>query len=163
MKDCKACRDDLKFLKRKTRPDYEAGLEPIRIIDLFSGCGGLSLGMAESARRAGFGAEVVLAVDFDEEASDVFKGNFPQANVKCDDIAELFNGDLSSKPSKKEVELREEIASCDILLAGAPCQGHSDLNNHTRRSDPRNALYLRRGREANARGTAFRCRRRPGQ
>ena len=31
----------------------------------------------------------------------------------------------------------------DVLVAGAPCQGHSDLNNHTRRRDPRNQLYLR--------------------
>jgi len=30
----------------------------------------------------------------------------------------------------------------DLVLAGPPCQGHSNLNNKTRRSDPRNALYL---------------------
>ena len=30
----------------------------------------------------------------------------------------------------------------DALLAGPPCQGHSNLNNHTRRDDPRNELYL---------------------
>lgn len=31
-------------------------------------------------------------------------------------------------------------------MGGPPCQGHSDLNNHTRRADPRNALYLRMAR-----------------
>ena len=31
----------------------------------------------------------------------------------------------------------------DLVVAGPPCQGHSDLNNHTRRNDPRNALFLR--------------------
>jgi DNA (cytosine-5)-methyltransferase 1 len=30
----------------------------------------------------------------------------------------------------------------DALLAGPPCQGHSNLNNHTRRDDPRNDLYV---------------------
>jgi len=30
----------------------------------------------------------------------------------------------------------------DLLLAGPPCQGHSNLNNHTRRNDPRNDLYV---------------------
>tara|TARA_B100001250_G_C19797678_1_gene789546 strand:+ start:689 stop:2308 length:1620 start_codon:yes stop_codon:yes gene_type:complete len=30
----------------------------------------------------------------------------------------------------------------DLLLAGPPCQGHSNLNNHTRRDDPKNELYL---------------------
>lgn len=33
-------------------------------------------------------------------------------------------------------------------LAGPPCQGHSDLNNHTRRADPRNALYSKIARAA---------------
>ena len=33
-------------------------------------------------------------------------------------------------------------------MAGPPCQGHSNLNNHTRREDPRNALYLRAARAA---------------
>ena len=31
----------------------------------------------------------------------------------------------------------------DIVVAGPPCQGHSDLNNHTRRQDPKNQLVLR--------------------
>jgi DNA (cytosine-5)-methyltransferase 1 len=30
----------------------------------------------------------------------------------------------------------------DVLLAGPPCQGHSNLNNHTRRNDRRNEDYL---------------------
>ena len=29
-----------------------------------------------------------------------------------------------------------------MVLAGPPCQGHSNLNNHTRRTDRRNELYL---------------------
>ncbi|MCZ7531737.1 MAG: DNA cytosine methyltransferase [Acidimicrobiia bacterium] len=30
----------------------------------------------------------------------------------------------------------------DVVLAGPPCEGHSNLNNSTRRDDPRNELYL---------------------
>jgi len=30
----------------------------------------------------------------------------------------------------------------DLLLAGPPCEGHSNLNNYTRRDDERNAAYL---------------------
>ncbi len=30
----------------------------------------------------------------------------------------------------------------DLLIAGPPCQGHSNLNNHTRRRDPRNDLFI---------------------
>ena len=35
------------------------------------------------------------------------------------------------------------VGRVDILIGGPPCQGNSDLNNHTRRNDPRNLLYLR--------------------
>ena len=34
------------------------------------------------------------------------------------------------------------MGGCDILVAGPPCQGHSNLNNHSRRDDPRNNLYI---------------------
>jgi DNA (cytosine-5)-methyltransferase 1 len=30
----------------------------------------------------------------------------------------------------------------DVLVGGPPCQGHSDLNNYTRRRDPKNELYM---------------------
>ncbi|MBK8180615.1 MAG: DNA cytosine methyltransferase [Planctomycetes bacterium] len=36
----------------------------------------------------------------------------------------------------------------DLLIAGPPCQGHSDLNNHSRRLDARNSLYARVARAA---------------
>ena len=34
------------------------------------------------------------------------------------------------------------VGDADVLLAGPPCQGHSNLNNHSRRTDERNELYL---------------------
>jgi DNA (cytosine-5)-methyltransferase 1 len=34
------------------------------------------------------------------------------------------------------------VAPVDLFIAGPPCEGHSNLNNHTRREDPRNHLYL---------------------
>ncbi len=44
--------------------------------------------------------------------------------------------------------------SVDILIAGPPCQGNSNLNNHTRRVDRRNDLYF----DAIAAGIALRAR-----
>lgn len=38
--------------------------------------------------------------------------------------------------------LAAEVGKIDLFLAGPPCQGHSNLNNKTRREDPRNLLYL---------------------
>ena len=43
----------------------------------------------------------------------------------------------------EERALLKGLGPVHLLLAGPPCQGHSDLNNHTRRSDKRNKLYDR--------------------
>lgn len=145
---CRTCSQDLRFLRRRTRPKYEEGKAHIRVVDLFSGCGGLTLGTAEAARRLGFATDVILAVDFELKASEVFKANFPHANVICDDVARVFDGRLGRRPTTSEASLSQRVGSADILLSGAPCQGHSDLNNHTRRRDPRNVLYLRSVRAA---------------
>src|SRR5262245_6739565 len=75
-----AAADDLAFLKRATRPDFEHGAGPLSIVDLFSGCGGMTLGFAHAAHRAGFGIEAPLAIDLDPHAVAVFKKNFPTAN-----------------------------------------------------------------------------------
>src|SRR5690625_7435125 len=34
------------------------------------------------------------------------------------------------------------VGRVDVVLAGPPCQGHSNLNNRSRRNDRRNELYL---------------------
>jgi DNA (cytosine-5)-methyltransferase 1 len=47
-------------------------------VDLFSGFGGLSLGVAEAARRVGLGIDIPLAVDLDQDAVAVYGANFPE-------------------------------------------------------------------------------------
>jgi DNA (cytosine-5)-methyltransferase 1 len=112
------------------------------VVDLFSGCGGLTLGTAEAAHRAGLATQVHLAVDIDPDAVSVFRGNFPFADVRQCDVRQLFDGTLAAPLTPTERATRRQTGSIDVLVSGAPCQGHSDLNNHTRRRDPRNALYL---------------------
>ena len=45
-------------------------------------------------------------------------------------------------PELLDERLARALSGAHLVLAGPPCQGHSNLNNHTRREDPRNALYL---------------------
>jgi DNA (cytosine-5)-methyltransferase 1 len=85
-------------------------------------------------------------VESADDAADVYALNFPKANLDRSDVAELFDGALGTKPTPRERKLARQTGRVDVLLAGPPCQGHSDLNNHTRREDPRNALYLRAAR-----------------
>jgi DNA (cytosine-5)-methyltransferase 1 len=140
---CRVCAADLAFLRSTERPDYESLMPRIRVVDLFCGGGGLSMGVAEAARRLSQGTKVVLAVEVDDDSADVYEANFPAANLIRSDVCDLLNGELGTTATQKERRLRQRIGDVDVLVAGPPCQGHSDLNNHTRRSDPRNALYLR--------------------
>lgn len=145
---CRRCNADLRFLRRKRRPAYEKLTPSIRVADLFAGGGGLSLGVAEGARRIGLGTIIALAVENDPDLADVYASNFPRAHLDRGDVAGLFDGGLGSGISSRESSTRRLVGPLDILVAGPPCQGHSDLNNHTRRRDPRNRLYLRAVRAA---------------
>src|SRR5262249_37553857 len=49
---------------------------------------------------------------------------------------------LAYEPELVDGRLEALVDKVDLVLAGPPCQGHSNLNNHTRRSDPRNMLYI---------------------
>ncbi len=145
---CAVCAGDLDFLIDGTRPAYEALPNPIRIVDLFCGGGGLTLGAAEAARRAGRGAQIALAVENDDAVAGVYALNFPKAVLRRTSVRRLFDGRLGGAPTKAERAVAKATGYVDVLLAGPPCQGHSDLNNHTRREDPRNSLYLRAVRAA---------------
>lgn len=146
--DCASCDTDRSFLLRQDRPDYEAFFPQVRIVDLFAGGGGLTVGAAEAARRIGKGTSVVLAVESAPSTAGVYELNFPDARILRSDVAVLFDGDIGANLTDAEARLADEAGVVDLLLAGPPCQGHSDLNNHTRREDPRNALYLRAARAA---------------
>ena len=63
---------------RKTPPALDGSRSArLRLVDLFAGCGGLSFGLVEAARRLELGAEVGLAVEHDPEALAVFERNIP--------------------------------------------------------------------------------------
>lgn len=132
--------DDAEFLRRKSMPTFAVENNPVRIVDLFCGCGGFTLGCAIAAHDLGRGIEIALAVDNNEAALACFKQNFPSAETKWADLTKMFADDWEAKLSPEELRMRDDVGEIDILVGGPPCQGHSDLNNFTRRSDPKNQL-----------------------
>jgi DNA (cytosine-5)-methyltransferase 1 len=123
----------------------------INIVDLCSSIGGLSLGVFEAAKSLGMHPRATFAADIDNEALDVYKINFSPMFAKNISISELVDFGLKSinnekifsyEPEILDVDLMKQIGNVDVFLAGPPCQGHSNLNNSTRRNDPRNNLYL---------------------
>ncbi len=145
---CGPCRRDLDFLRRKSRPRYEGGKDALSVVDLFAGAGGFSLGIAEACRRIGVGTSIRLAVDKDDDATLVFENNFPRSEVSREAVEDLFGRGPGESPSVQERKLARALGPIDLLIGGPPCQGHSDLNNRTRRNDPRNSLYIRMVRAA---------------
>lgn len=136
-------------LRTEVRPCFETDARPLRLVDLFAGCGGITLGIAQAALAAGRGLDIALAVDFEEQATTTYRQNFPSAmRVETAPVEDFFDGPIGSEPTLVEHRTVREVGRVDILVGGPPCQGHSNLNNHTRRVDEKNALYLRMVRAA---------------
>ena len=130
----------------------EAGkARTIRSVDAFCGCGGLTLGAAQAANATGQRLESVAAIDVDEDGLAVHKANFVTKHVLHTNASSLVDWHVSGEgtasrfayePEILDSRLAAEVGKIDLFLAGPPCQGHSNLNNKTRREDPRNLLYV---------------------
>ena len=140
---------DAAFLRSSAPLKPFAAHGSIGFVDLFSGCGGLSLGVSNALRGHGIAPLPLSAVDFEKPAMDVYAANFGSENARLADVSHLMPMAPSEAPSDYE---RTVLAAgkVGVLVGGPPCQGHSDLNNFTRRDDPRNLLYLYMVRAATA-------------
>lgn len=134
---------DHAFLRCKNRHYLNGQSKVIRGADLFSGCGGLSLGLKEACLALGKRFEATWAVDKDKPSFDVYVRNFNPKYSINGDIENVLCGKLGAELEDTEKILKQNLGSIDIGLAGPPCQGNSNLNNHTRRKDDRNKLYER--------------------
>lgn len=135
MTDPKIFRQKLQRLRSGGRP---------RVLDLFSGCGGLSLGF----KAAGF--EITGAVEYDADAARSHGINFhggDERHCKPRDITKTSPADLTAA-----LGLGEVSAAFDVLVGGPPCQafarvGRSKLREVAEhpeafRHDPRARLYI---------------------
>lgn len=134
---------DLAWLAAKERPRVRASAQEIRAVDLFCGCGGLTLGIREAARGLGCAFRSVFASDINKEALNIYAKNFQPDIIDNNPIEKSVNGELGAELTSEERVFCDKVGHIDIMVAGPPCQGHSNLNNYTRRDDPRNLLYLR--------------------
>ena len=97
----------------------------LTFLDLFSGCGGLSLGF----EKAGY--ECKLAIDNWQDALYTYKKNRSHAETLCADISTIDPSII-----KKEYNLNE----IDVIIGGPPCQGFSIAGKRIV-EDKRNELY----------------------
>lgn len=100
-----------------------------KVLDLFSGAGGMSLGF----KRAGF--EIILSIDNNKEFSETYIKNFKNTDHLIKDI-KLITDD--------EINLINKKYPIDIIIGGPPCQGFSMAGNIGRKfiNDERNMLFI---------------------
>ena len=98
----------------------------LKVIDLFAGCGGLSLGFIQND------FEIKKAVEFDKTIAETYKNNHPHVEIIVDDIK---NVDLTGVFCENDA---------DVIIGGPPCQGFSMAGARNRNGfidDPRNYLF----------------------
>jgi DNA (cytosine-5)-methyltransferase 1 len=89
------------------------------IVSVFSGSGGLDLGLIYAGHR------VIWANDIDYDACETYRLNIGK-HIICKDISNI------NLP---------EIPDCDVVVGGFPCQGFSTANLLRDANDERNTLY----------------------
>jgi len=95
-----------------------------RLIDAFSGAGGMTLGFS---KRFGHAFDAVWANDFNKFCVETYNTNFGD-HCLSGDIVDILND-----PSVM-------VPEADVVIGGPPCQGFSLLNKN-REGDPRKQLW----------------------
>lgn len=123
---------DREYLLKEDETTYEARCsgklnnqtKKYRLIDLFSGAGGMSLGFSARFNQP---FEPVWANDYNKYCVDTYKKNFGPHCVSGDIVDILNDPDF-------------DLPEADVVIGGPPCQGFSLLNKN-RENDPRKELW----------------------
>ncbi len=98
----------------------------VRFIDLFSGMGGIRLGLEQALEQAGLASECVFTSEIKTHAIQILKQNHPD---------EKIHGDITQIQAC-------EIPDFDILCGGFPCQAFSSAGKRDGFADTRGTLFF---------------------
>ena len=99
-----------------------------RVLDIFCGVGGLSLGFEQA------GLPIALAVDVESLNISTYGRNFPNTKAVCRDLSTTNGTDLL-------LDVGLQVGEIDVVIGGPPCQGFSMIGSR-RVDDPRNRLIF---------------------
>lgn len=111
-----------------------------KFVDLFAGCGGLSLGLSLAGMRG------LFAIERDEMAFQTFSSNFveegapPASRFEWPSWLEQQAWGIDEVLDQHKASLEQLRGKVDILAGGPPCQGFSFAGRRVE-DDPRNLLF----------------------
>lgn len=105
-------------MQDNTKSVFEKDSNEIKVLSLFSGCGGMDFGI-EAA-----GGHVIFANDILADACSTLKKYFSDTDVRCRDVSEII-----------------AFPNADIVVGGYPCQSFSMAGNRDPKRDERTNLY----------------------
>ncbi|MGC8627415.1 MAG: DNA cytosine methyltransferase [Acidimicrobiales bacterium] len=102
-------------------------IDNLKVVDLFAGAGGLSLG---------FGAyfQVVSAIELDSDSASTYRSAHEQLGNSAASRVKVHEQDIS------EVDFRQYRGQLDAVIGGPPCQPWSLGGLRRGRSDPRDGI-----------------------
>jgi DNA (cytosine-5)-methyltransferase 1 len=93
-----------------------------RVVDLFSGAGGLTYGFSKEY-------DVLFAIEHDKDAATTYSANFKHP---------MINEDITKIDAES---LLKQYGKADVIIGGPPCQGFSMAGKRDNK-DPRNSLFM---------------------
>ncbi len=108
----------------------------LKYIDLFAGCGGLSVGLHLAGWKG------LFAVEKNKSAFETLKANLIEKHkhFHWPEWLTETNWDINKLLEEKKVELSGMKGSIDLIVGGPPCQGFS-MAGRRKESDQRNQLF----------------------
>lgn len=129
---------DTFFESLRSPPERQS---PLRVLDVFAGAGGFSMGFVAAGHHA------VAGVEIDAHAARTFKHNISYFQGKpCTVYGGPEEGDMRTLSPERVLE---EVGDIDVMVGGPPCKAFSRIGRGKLNSlssagylaDPRNALY----------------------
>lgn len=120
---CRYCNTFIRNARKKVKNN------PLQMVDLFCGAGGLSLGFTQE------GFVTCLANDIQSVCTDTYAHNHSETPRK-----QIITGDIKTAVVEQIDALLDGIKPA-VVVGGPPCQGFSMANRQRIIDDPRNKLY----------------------
>lgn len=108
--------------------DVPTNVRPLNLLDIFAGCGGLSVGLEKAGA-----CKSRWAIEFEPPAAKAFKDNHQDATVFCDDCNTILALALEGAETTESGLVIPKRGEVEALAGGPPCQGFSGMNRFNSR------------------------------